>query len=715
MAITVYDDPCTETKPPTKLITIDDFALQSTSSSSSSSSLVNLTSTKTFRDSVRSFLRDYGEIEDYTVDGNAVYRVCLVSKSTGVAFPLFVVEELISVDSSPNPLCDFCRCVGWGHHYVSKRKYHLIIPESDKWKKPLINDSLMVTSHMMHGVIHCNGYGHLLCINAHDDDDKYLCGNRIMDFWNRLCLTLHTRKISLEDISKKGSMDLRLLHGVAYGRPWFGKWGYMFSHGSFGIREEQYSRAINILNSIDIDKIIEDFSATSKERIVKMIIGFYRESSETTLVTLSDLFQSMLAFSSKAPVERKTAMALVAMSLDDDEDIVDSPFSSSSPEQLESDDISNDSRGILVDNDDDYDGDTSILGIKLPMYDSFDAMAKGLYSRYPGRRLNDAAHAVLSVFEQRKSVVITRQELRDAVRNSIGDTGLIDFLLKHIDKVLIKDHIVVQRFSSPETRKLQFSLSRISSRALVQEPKKIKKPKPPQESNQWTSTAPGLDPYADIFYMYQSLLLAYPDSDIYCDASDIILNCKSFVKEWSLPSYQEQNSLTVSCNVLPNHQELLRDFTRKLPSGELVTVPRNATIRELKSAVEKALRDTYCVMDTFEVTEIKNKDLVKIDETSGLLSEESSNVKTEFVVIGFGLDTVTELRYEGGYDDWTVECKCGARDDDGERMVACDDCKVWHHTMCNSIEDDEDVPLVFLCNKCLSDRFRSKKRSFATR
>ncbi|CDY17644.1 BnaA06g34630D [Brassica napus] len=656
MAITVYDA-LTERKKTAKIINFSDSA-------SSSSSLVSLSST-TFRDSIRSLLSDYAVTEDYTVHGNTVSCIFLYSVETGAVFPLFAVEERISEgDLSHNLLCDVCRCVGWGHHYVTKRKYHLIIPTVDKWKEPLTRETIKASNHLMHGVIHCNGFGHLLCINT-DGAFRYFSGDQIMHLWDRLCSTLHTRKISLDDISRKGSMDLRLLHGVAYGRPWFGKWDYMFSHGSFGIRKEQYSRAICILSSMEVDKIKEDFSGTRKERLIKMIINFYRESSKTPLVTLSELLQFMLAFASKAPVERTTAMSLVTIS---------------------SHHVSN-------------------------QYNSFDAMARGEDARWPAKRLSNAAQAVLKVFNERNNSVITRQELREAVRGSIGDTGLIDFLLKHIDKVLIGDQIV-QRFTNPESRMLQFSLRKITPPALDREAKKRRKT---QETDEWRSTTPGLDPYEDILYLYQNLFLTYPDTEVYSDASEVILNCKGFVKEWPLPSHQEQDTLTVSCQVLPNHEEVLRDFTRKLPPGELVMVPQNATIRELKSAAEKALRDTYFVMENFEVLEIKKKDLEKIDETTGVKSDGNKIMMTEFLVTGFGLDTGTELRYEGGFDDWTVECRCGARDDDGERMVACDACKVWHHTKCHSIEDDEAVPKVFLCNRCFGDSVRSKKRSVANR
>ncbi|EOA25971.1 hypothetical protein CARUB_v10019360mg [Capsella rubella] len=696
MAITVYDA-CTERTKTPKFLFINDHATTTTTSSSSSSPFLNLAAT--FRDNIRSFLREYAEIEDYTIDGNTVSCIFLASQATGVVFPLYIVDEQIS-DSSPNPLCDFCRCVGWGHHYVSKRRYHMIIPKSDEWNNPLTTQSLKLSSHLMHGLIHCNGFGHLLCINADDD----LSGDQVMDFWDRLCTTLRTRKISLDDTSKKGSIDLRLLHGVAYGRPWFGKWDYMLSHGSFGVRKDQYWRAILTLSSIEVDKIIEDFSGTSKGRVMKMIIDFYRGSTQTPLATLSDLLQFMLAFILKAPIHRKTAMTLVAMSLDP----VSHPILGADentevctcPDQESSDDSGYESgRDTVLD-----DHEITMAEIKTPTYYSFDDLGRGENSRWHARRLKDAAKAVLKVFKERNST-IPRQELREAVRNSIGDTGLIDFLLKHIDKILIGDQIV-QRFTNSKTRMLQFALRTINSRVAEQERKKKRKLKP-QKIRKWTSTTPGLSPYDDILYLYQNLLLTYLHPDIYSEASQVILNCKSFVKEWS---YKEQNPLTVSCQVLPNHEEILRDFTRLLPPGELVVVPGNATIRELKSAAEKALRDTYCIMETFEVLEIRNRYLEKLEDDLRL----ESLGKTEFLVKGFGLDICTELRYEGGFDDWTVDCKCGAMDDDGERMVACDVCKVWHHTLCYSIEDDEAVPSVFLCYRC-SGVSRSKKRNFSIR
>lgn len=79
---------------------------------------------------------------------------------------------------------------------MSKRRYHIIIPCDDSLNKPLKGDILANRNHLLHGLVHCNGYGHLLSINTMDDDDlNSLHGNDIMDFWDRLCTALQIRYV----------------------------------------------------------------------------------------------------------------------------------------------------------------------------------------------------------------------------------------------------------------------------------------------------------------------------------------------------------------------------------------------------------------------------------------------------------------------------------------------------------------------------------------
>lgn len=82
---------------------------------------------------------------------------------------------------------------GWGHHYVSKRRYHLIIPEKDQWYKNLKLEFSDLRTHILYGLIHCNGYGHLICVNGFKVDSNIFCESDLMDFWDRICSSLNTR------------------------------------------------------------------------------------------------------------------------------------------------------------------------------------------------------------------------------------------------------------------------------------------------------------------------------------------------------------------------------------------------------------------------------------------------------------------------------------------------------------------------------------------
>lgn len=120
----------------------------------------------------------------------------------------------------------------------------------------------------------------------------------------------------------------------------------------------------------------------------------------------------------------------------------------------------------------------------------------------------------------------------------------------------------------------------------------------------------------------------------------------------------------------------------------MVLLPLHATVAELKQAAESALRDTYCILEKLEVTEIDQMERL-IDEDLLFGSVESG---AELYMRGNGIDSNTEFRYEKGPDNWKVRCECGAADDDGERMIACDTSEVWQHTRCNGIGDSETVP-----------------------
>lgn len=116
---------------------------------------------------------------------------------------------------------------GWSHHPVSNKRYHFIIPapeQTDRSKRangvlagakicfnckepllagflscPLCSEEALTSkfldsqSHLLHGVIHCNGYGHLLRINGREKGSNFASGREIMDLWDRMCAMLRAR------------------------------------------------------------------------------------------------------------------------------------------------------------------------------------------------------------------------------------------------------------------------------------------------------------------------------------------------------------------------------------------------------------------------------------------------------------------------------------------------------------------------------------------
>jgi hypothetical protein len=113
------------------------------------------------------------------------------------------------------------------------------------------------------------------------------------------------------DISKKHSMEYRLLHAVIHGHPWYGNWGYQFGSGSFGLTFEAYKEA---LESLSAEPLSLFFSNSRLPRSkLQDTIAFYQFLSVKPLVTIRDLFNfisNLLKWHSreskaKTPVEKQ--------------------------------------------------------------------------------------------------------------------------------------------------------------------------------------------------------------------------------------------------------------------------------------------------------------------------------------------------------------------------------------------------------------------------
>ncbi|TXG69877.1 hypothetical protein EZV62_004812 [Acer yangbiense] len=618
-----------------------------------------------FRDNVRMFLRECAQLEDYNLDGMPIWCTLLVHETQSFVVPLYTIEE--DVMSSNQRSCDQCRSTGWSKHFLSKRKYHVIIPIVGDWNRPLEVGIFDLHTHLLHGLIHSNGFGHLLCINGIEGGSKYLSGREIMDLWDRICTNLRVRKMTVEDVSKKKSMDLRLLHGVAYGHPWFGRWGYKFSRGSFGVTEQNYNRAIEILSSLELDTIVRDFSGTDRCREIKRILRCYRDMSETQLITLRDILRFMLTVKSCASIRKKSVMAAAATP----------PYTSKPSPQMAL-------------------RKKSLMKDKSTKCRRFSTVIASMDSRWSRKRLESAAEVIVNALKENNAKNIghggmSRQDVRDAARMHIGDTGLLDYVLKAMHNVIVESHIV-HRAVNPTTRLLEYTIRELNKGVEVNESEQevLEEPLPPGPLEH------GTDIYREIAYLYVNVLLNYPaESGLVSLASQAVLDSKHFVKDWPFRDEAEQ-LLTYVCQVMPSFLDVEAKLTWKLAPGELVMVPLHAPLLELKRRAEFALRDTYCIMENIVITEVENMEEMEDEEVLFGVIESGSEVWFR----GTGIDPESELRFEGGDDSWLVKCECGAEDDDGERMVACDICEVWQHTRCHGIEDSEIAPPLFVCQGC---------------
>ena len=186
-----------------------------------------------------------------------------------------------------------------------------------------------------------------------------------------------------------------------------------------------------------------------------------------------------------------------------------------------------------------------------------------------------------------------------------------------------------------------------------------------------------------------------------------ILDCKQFIKHYDQHTPRAPLNpflLSVRCSIeLLDHP---KDYTA--PPVELVLLPASATLAELKIQATRAFQETYLMFQSFQVEQLPDfpnfSDTTLVKHVLG----SSQLVRVRGRCTGDNR-RIVQFRMERGLENWTVDCTCGAKDDEGERMLACDVCGVWQHTRCSGISDFDDVPEKFICRKCASPR-RGKGR-----
>ncbi|XP_039036842.1 PHD finger protein MALE STERILITY 1 [Hibiscus syriacus] len=598
-----------------------------------------------FRNNVKALV-EYGNLEmNLCNDGVLCWTFQLeVHRHPPLNVLLFVVEEPVRA-SSINLHCKHCRYVGWGNHMICNKKYHFLLPSKDtvascfncdetnsyesnpeKGKLNLVE----LKGHIMHGVFHSNGFGHLLCVNGMEMGSDQLAGYQITEFWDRLCTGLQARKVSLCDTSRKRGMELRLLYGVAYGHPWFGRWGYKFGRGCYGVNKPIYQKAIEAIQGIPLCLLNHHLSISNNE--VSVIFSRYQALSDHSIVTLGDLLHFMLKLRSRLPEENIT--------------------SSCNPTTVETN------------------------------------------CRWSPKRVEAATRVIVEALKNREFRWVSRQEVRDAARAYIGDTGLLDFVLKSLGNHIVGNYLV-RRCLNPVTKVLEYCLEDIStvfpnSEALIMNNSKAK------PRNKITK----VQLMKDIGYLYKHILndqkptMSTGVLSAIPMATRIILDTKFLLKEYT----EEQlpirgNSFKLFCTVTLRNNEGIDEGSKKpmLPY-ECVSFNENTTFDELRQEVEKCFREVYWRLRSFVVEAVANMSVKGSDLVVG-----SVEMGQKLVFIGSNDD---QIGSEDSSGTGIVDCLCGAKEDDGERLISCDICEVWQHTRCVRIPNNEEIPHVFLCKQC---------------
>ncbi|KAK9950373.1 hypothetical protein M0R45_005866 [Rubus argutus] len=186
----------------------------------------------------------------------------------------------------------------------------------------------------------------------------------------------------------------------------------------------------------------------------------------------------------------------------------------------------------------------------------------------------------------------------------------------------------------------------------------------------------------DLRFLYESMLhpqtmmkdVPQETRDLAISCAEKLLDCKQFVKDYK-PERMPINDPSVTCILcrveFTDESDDIKSFSR--------------CIFDVKRFQAEELVD-YGGVD--ESTQVKNL----LGSAEYVRMRGRCNAKSGW----------SKYSMERGIERWTVDCSCGAKDDDGERMLACDVCGVWRHTRCSGIPDSDSVPANFVCQGCKS-------------
>ena len=254
-----------------------------------------------FRSNIKQFLKLATPDARATEDGIWGYTLVLTTPSSSKdqaphETVLRIYEESTEVEGNEECIhCDCCKCIGWHHHPVNKKQWHFIVHTDFKTRgKPELAGKRVCQlcccavpkgervctvcgeidkecsivdhqTHLLHGLLHANGCGHLKRINGREAGSMVLSGSQLMGLWENICYTLRAREVSVEDVSQKYGVEYRLLNPASSGNTWYGTYGYVFGKGSFGNTATSHKRAGADFRTFPLKNLRSDFVMTGGE------------------------------------------------------------------------------------------------------------------------------------------------------------------------------------------------------------------------------------------------------------------------------------------------------------------------------------------------------------------------------------------------------------------------------------------------------------------
>ena len=439
----------------------------------------------------------------------------------------------------------------------------------------------------------------------------------------------------MTDTAKKRGMELRLLHAVAYGDSWFARWGYRFGRERYGVTLQAYQRSIETIRCLPLCLLVPCYGISHQE--LASIVAKYQAIAGHALISLGHLFQFMMELKERLPPDAFTAI--------------------------------------------DYQ--------KITMEPA---------CRWSTKRLEMAGQVIVDTLKRATFRWVSRQDVRDAARAYVGDTGLLDFVLKSLGNHVVGNY-VVRRKVNPVTKILEYCLEDISAVRIPSFTDSV--------TVKMRSQTTRVQVRKDLAILYKCILagqyLGQPAGlfTVVPTAVRAILDANNLVKDYRKEktgdnALMANTSIKLLCTVSVRNRGLGELGQSVLPYEEF-NFPGHATLGDVKATVERTFKEIYLGLNTFVSESIADVDSDDATLTWGTIETGSFVVVNGSVAEGDSECFVCES--EHGIDG-VVKCSCGAKEDDGERMVNCDFCSIWQHTRCVGIDDNKSMPPFFLCVEC---------------